>query len=499
MIEPMAWCILAPFIGASLAFLLPGRVWRRPIAIGAIGATLASVWMLTSQVWNSGAQRMDLSGWPAPLGIGLAADGFSVFMIVMTGVVGSLIGAYALWHYSDLSDATEPAERRLFWPLWLILWGSLNAIYLSSDIFNIYVALEVITLAAVALITLSGKAEALVAAMRYLLAAFLGSLSYLMGVALLYATHGALDLVIIADQERAGLPEVGAFALMATGLALKTALFPMHFWLPPAHSKAAAPVSAILSALVVKASFYVLLRLWFGVFDGPAMYAVGILLGTLGSAAIIWGAFQALRQMSLKLLIAHSTVAQIGYLFLIFPLTARRPSGELAAAGWITEACTGVSYHALSHALAKAAMFLGAGVVLHVYGSDLLTNMRGMSRRLPITTFALAIAGVSLMGLPPSGGFAAKWLIVTAALGAGQWWWVLVILIGGLLTAGYIFLMLRWAFISEDAPIQLRPANMPIQLAALALALLSVLVGFRLEEPFQLLVIGDPFPIFDLP
>ncbi len=218
-------------------------------------------------------------------------------------------------------------------------------------------------LAAVALTALSGGRDALAGAMRYLLATLSGSLAYLLGVALLYHAFGSVDMATLAARMTPVPAAWAALGLMSTGLLLKTALFPLHFWLPPAHASAPSPVSAVLSALVIKASFYILLRLWIMLFGPIAGDGVAALLGGMGAAAILWGSVQALRQTRLKLLVAYSTVAQIGYLFLAFPLAP-------AAAAWRAAAIL-----ALSHALAKSAMFLAAGNLLHFGGHDRIADL----------------------------------------------------------------------------------------------------------------------------
>jgi multicomponent Na+:H+ antiporter subunit D len=484
----IVWVLLVPFTGAVLAFLAGGRFQR--LAAGAVVVTTpAAGFLVAVSVWRTGAQRYVLGGWEVPLGIGLYADGLGVFMLLATSVVAVMVSLYAFGYYRA-SAGDDAREARLFWPLWLFLWAAMNALFLAADIFNAYVVFELIGLAAVALITISGDVEALTAAMRYVIVTFLGSLSYLMGVALLYGMHGTLDIAQLSRLLEAQPAALAAFALIAAGLALKTALFPMHFWLPPAHASAPAPVSALLSALVVKVSFFMLVRLWFTVFQKVATFPAGMLLGALGSLAILWGSFQAIRQEKLKLLIAHSTVAQIGFLFLLFPLMTA-PEG-VGTAGWVREAWTGVLYLVLSHALAKAALFLAAGVALQAYATDRLADLRGLFDRMPLTTFAMALAGMSLMGLPPSGGFAAKWLIMSAAIASGQWWWLPVIVLGGLLTAAYVALILRYAFRAAETAVALRPVHRSMEIAAFMLAVLAILIGFRLEEPFHLLTIGAP-------
>ena len=224
----------------------------------------------------------------------------------------------------------------------------------------------------------------------------------------------------------------------------------------------------MLSALVVKASFYISWRLWLTLF-GPLVAGEGVdaLLGLLGAVAVLWGSVQALRQTRLKLLIAYSTVAQIGYLFLAFPLAAG--AGETA---W-----NAVAYLALSHALAKAAMFLAAGNLLHFGGHDRIADLDRVVQRLPLTAGAFALAGVSIMGLPPSGGFIGKWLLLEAALHRDGGILVAVIILGGVLAAAYVFKV--WGSLHQAA-VTHEPRAVPssMEWAALLLASGRVLLGF---------------------
>jgi multicomponent Na+:H+ antiporter subunit D len=478
--------ILLPIL-AAMAGMLSRRHSRGAGVLGAFATLTASIGVAV-RVWSEGVQRVAVGGWDVPLGIALHADGLAGAMLLLTAVAGTVISVYAAVY---LHGADHERRGGIFWPVWLLLWAALNGIYLASDLFNIYVLLEVMGLAAVALLVQAGTREAVVAGMRYFLAALTGSLVYLLGVALLYGAHATLDLYavgrLLEDDHVARL----ACALVLAGLVLKTALFPLHFWLPPAHSAASTPVSAILSALVIKASFYLLLRLWFETFDAVRGPAAAQLLGALGAAAVLWGSYQAIRQRRLKLLIAHSTVAQVGYFFLLFPLTV---SAAGAVQPWMVDAWNGGIYQALSHGFAKGALFLSAGIILRAIGSDDLHAMRDIAGRMPVTTFALGISGASLIGLPPSGGFIAKWMLLYAVISSGQWWWLPVLVLGGLLTAAYVFLMLRFTFtMGEAPPAELKAVSPVLQYCALALALIAVALGMRLEEPLELLAIGSPF------
>jgi multicomponent Na+:H+ antiporter subunit D len=477
------WAIALPLGAAAAAFVSRRNLaWLGVIASLAVSATVTG---LTWQVWRFGPRRYSVGGWGAPLGIDLYADGLSVLMLLMTAIIGVCVSVYAVGYFADRSaeanDDMGVAHRDNFWPLWLFLWAALNALFLSGDIFNLYVTLELITLSAVGLVTLAGSLTANAAALRYLLAALAGSLLYLLGVALLYASYGMLDIASLGRTMTPGSVSAAAIALMTVGLALKTALFPLHFWLPPAHANAPPPVSAVLSALVVKASFYLLLRLWFDAFPNVIALNAGSLLGILGAAAILWGSIQALVARRLKTLVAYSTVAQLGYLFLVF---------TLATPGETSTAWSGGVLFAISHACAKASMFLAVGSIQHAAGHDRIADLDGIGRQLPLTFFAVALASVSLMGLPPSGAFLAKWMLLEAALETGHVWLVVVILAGGLLAAGYLFRILGQAFTpSATAATFFVPRSM--EGAALALALVALSLGLFSAPLLDLLRLGE--------
>lgn len=478
--------LVAPLLAAVLALVLP-RAALAPVAVLGGAATALGAVLLAIEVRTHGALRYALGGWSAPLGIELVADGLAAVMIAMTGIVAALTGLHAASEFRH-PPRGEDRGARFFWPLLFFLWAALNALYLTADLFNAYVALELMGLAAVPLVTLRGGTPALVAGMRYLLVAMLGSLAYLLGVALLYAAHGTLDIARLATLVEPGATAFAAAALMTVGLLAKTALFPLHSWLPPAHANAPAPASALLSALVVKASFYLIVRLWFDVLpDVTPPFAVQ-LLGILGAAAILWGSLLALRQQRLKLLVAYSTVAQLGYLFIMFPLAG----GAGAVEPWGSGAWSGGLLHALSHALAKAAMFLVAGSLIAATGEDRIDSIAGAARQMPIAVFAFGLAGLTLMGLPPSGGFVAKWLLLSAAIVSGQWLWALVMLAGGLLAAGYVFRVMGRAFLAGEQVAAYRRVPQREQLAAFTLAALSMLLGIFSLEPLALLAVGKP-------
>lgn len=485
----VVWAVVLPLAAAPVALVMGRRGGPLLGLLAAPGIVLA-VTGVAWQVWCDGPGHYPLGGWGAPLGIDLYADGLSALMLLMTAGVGTFVSIYSVVYFATgrTGDSAQVISHgqacEYFWPLWLFLWGALNALFLSADVFNLYVTLELLTLSAVALVALAGGAAALVAATRYLLAAVLGSLVYLFGIALLYAGYGTLDLAALGRALSPGILSAVAIALVTLGLLVKTALFPFHFWLPAAHGNAPTPVSALLSALVVTASFYLLLRLWFAAFPAALSTAAGQVLGILGATAIIWGSLQALLARRLKLLVAYSTVAQLGYLFLLFPLTTAGVGGFAAWSGGI--------YFAVSHAFAKAALFLAAGNILFAAGHDDIDQLGGIGQRLPMTFLTMGLTAVTLTGLPPGGTFAAKWMLMETALNQGQGWLVAVIIGGGLLAAGYLFRVLQCAFTDSRAEI-VRPVPRVMDWAALFLALAALVLGFVAPQALGLLRIGSFF------
>ena len=466
---PLAFFV--PLLTGLGVFLIGARRVPWLPLLGGV-ATLAVVADVVRRVAAEGPQHHHLGGWAPPLGIELYADGLAALMLAMTAVVGVVITAYAGPYLRGKGLGTE-----YFTPLWLVQWAALNGTFLSADLFNLYVMLELLTLSAAPLAAMAGDRPSLGAAMRYLLIALLGSLAYLLGVALLYGGTGTLHLREVGELIGADPHTAVAAALITAGLFAKAAVFPLHIWLMPAHSNAPAPASAALSALVAKAGLYLVLRLWLWTFPALLTAPMGWLLGGLGALAVIYGSLQALRQPRLKQVIAYSTIAQLGYLLLLLPLIV------LPAAA--TPAWQGVAYHAVAHGLAKSAAFLAAGNVIYSLGHDRLEGLRGLSPQLSVTVLALGLAFVSLMALPPSGGFLAKWLLLSGSIAAEAWVWAAVIVVGGLLAAGYSFRVLALAHaapighpLEAERPRRLPPvmsyAPLVLALAAYALTLLAV-------------------------
>ncbi|WP_270263201.1 complex I subunit 5 family protein [Kocuria marina] len=531
--------VLFPLLTASATVVCPHRVRRIVGPLTALGVAVFTV-PVVAAVSGGHTVELALSDFRAPLGIMLRADGLSALFLCLATIVGSIVTLYAallpkatgtqLVSTRPLTDDALPPTRwqgahPAFWPLWLACWAGLNAVFVSGDLFNTYVGLELVGLTAVALVALGGR-DAWPAALRYLFIAVLGSLLFLVAVGLLLSATGTLDIEqasrIIAEQPRTHPAVVLALALVSLGLALKLALVPLHRWLIPAHAGAPGTVSPLLSALVIKASLFVLLRCWVWL-AAPGMApsldpspdalieltVLTWLLGGLGALAVIVGSVMALKQSRLKPLIAYSTVAQVGYWFLFFPILLDPTSDSLedravttlADDAVLAGAVAGTVALALGHGIAKAGLFLAAGFLKDVYGTDEINELRGAGKRHPVLVMAMGMCAVGLAGLPVSLGFTGKWQVATSAVGAGHYWMLAVLVLGTLLSAAYLLKALAPLLVAaedDDSEVRLPERVLeatPLlpQFAPFALGTLTVVTGLLGAWSASVLEVGAPW------
>lgn len=418
----------------GLLLLLCGRALPKRttgfVAIASSVFSLAAAWFALQEVAAAGAAiLLNLGGWETGLAIRLRLSSLSALLLAFTALMHLLIGLYA-----GLSRA---GIKRDFWALSCFLHGSLAALWLSADLFNLYITLELLGLTAVAMVALAGP-KAYKPAANYLILSLAASLFYLLGVALLYGRYGELDVLLLAPRTEADVITRLALLLMTTGLMLKAALWPLHLWLPPAHASAPTAVSALLSGLVVKGPLFILWVLWSEVAPPALAQQIGPVLAIAGMIALTAGGLSAIRSPHIKTLVAYSTVAQLGYALMALGLLLTWQLPQMHIALWL---------FVIAHGLAKASLFLAAGEMQSSLGTRRVDGLRGATQTVPVAMFAFAVAGGSLIGLPPSGGFLAKWALLEPILSQpGNWPWALGVLLGTLVSAAYIFRIVALSF-----------------------------------------------------
>lgn len=460
--------LLTPFL-TGLALVLT----RSRNSAWVLLASAISLWAAISalqHVLGGGNAVLHIGGWNAPLAIRFRLTPISGLLLVFSALIHLLVAVYAAGSRNSQTRNTD------YWPLSCLLHASLGALWLSTDLFNWYITLELLGLTSVALIAMAGpKAHA--PALRYLLLSLAASLSYLLGVALMYGRYGVLDLHALSELTVADSTTHTALVLMTIGLMLKAALWPLHMWLPDAHASAPTSVSALLSALVVKGPLFILWMIWTLLAPEDLATEAGRLMAMAGVLALISGGWAAFRSPHLKVLVAYSTVAQMGYALLALGLLLYWQKPDLHVALWM---------FVLAHGLAKVSLFLAAGEMQATLGSRRVATLRGTTQTMPVAMFAFAVAGGSLIGLPPSGGFLAKWVLLQPLfLEPTHWPWALGVLIGTLMSAAYVFRVVALAF--DRAPP--KPPNFNPDLFAQWLALLPALVVWSMAFVSQRLII----------
>lgn len=491
--------IALPLTGAALVPLAAVLTRRSTgwLALAFHAGTAAAALALFLEVPASGPVRYALGGWPGPWGIEIYLDGLSTLFALL--VAGASVAAAWVPPGAAETGGERPAPVRdgLRRGALLLLLSGLVGIVATRDLFNLFVFMEVSSLAAATLIA-SGGGRAPVAAFRYLLAGTVAGSLYLFGVGFLYAVTGTLNLDDLAARlpgvEAAPAVAVGA-ALLAVGLFLKAALFPLHGWLPDAYVQAPVPASAFIAAVMAKVSAYAVLRL-FGVALGGAEVGAAALgaalwLGILGT--LVGGVF-ALAQREVSRMLAWSSVGAMGTVLLGIAL------GTPAAV-------TGALFHAAAHALAKGCLFFGAGGVRSgsfggpggAEADDYRRGWAGLGARAPFTAAALSVAAFSMVGLPPAAGFFSKYLLLDAALAAGGatgYAAFAALLVSGLLSAIYFLRVVEsvW-FRSTAAPAAARPpapapGRRPLAAAAVTLGAAVLLLGI-FAGPFRERALAD--------
>jgi multicomponent Na+:H+ antiporter subunit D len=471
--------VVVPMLSAPLIVLLQprGLAWAGATAVAVLSFAIAVT--LALAVLDGQTVEYAMGGWPAPYGIALSVDAFSsLVLLVITGAA-----AAALLAAKPSIDQQIEAERQpLFYSAWLVLSG-LVGIVVSADAFNIFVFMEISSLASYILIAGGPDRRALPAVFKYLMMGTIGATFYLIGVGLIYMMTGTLNL---ADMEaRIGdvtdiNPILVAAGFITIGLALKAAVFPLHVWVPNAYTHAPHMVTVFLAACATKVALYVLIRFDYMVFqtkldDHEVQFAMFVMplaiLGILIASAV------AMFEGHLKRLLASSSIAQIGYILLGVSF--------VSLAG-----LTASAMHIFNHALAKGGLFLAVACLAYQYRDLRLNQLGGASARMPWTCAAFVVCGLSLIGVPGTAGFISKWVLINAALENGAWGWALVavILVSSLMAVVYIWRIVEALYFQEpvEGDDQISEAPIQILLVTGLVAVLNIYFGLFPQIPLEL-------------
>lgn len=430
--------IISPLLAAF--FVLLTRKHKITLATASLIASIVFISILSSRILSGDKITYHLGGWRSPLGINLVVDELSLFFSLIVLSLGLLVIIYSI---------PERRYGRTYYFLLLISLSSMIGVIYTADIFNMYVLYELLALAVYLLIAYPKTGVTLRASFNYLIMGGVGLSFFLLGVGFLYAMTGTLDIFHIAEKLPAAFNSstrmvLMSFVLIATGMGIKIAVFPLHGWLPDAHSMAPSPVSALLSGVTVKIGIYCLIRMVYSVFSAetlPFISSSHTILMVLGVVTLLFGASMALVQTDLKRLLAYSTINQLGIV--------------LIGLGIGTElGLIGALFHVLNHAIMKSTLFFCAGIMIAEAGTREIKGFSGFNRQQPAITFAFVIASLGMIGIPPINGFASKWLICLAAVEAGYTVLVVIILMASAISAAYYFRVIQVLF---SGPLEQNP------------------------------------------
>ncbi len=411
----LALPVVLPLLGAGTSILV-GRSRRaqRVVGISVLTAVLGVAVAILVEVDRSGPVGSQAGGWPAPMGISLVADRLSALLLVVASAMLLLVLIYAI--------GQPGAERNHvgFQSVYLVLAGGVSAAFLTGDLFNLFVAIEMMLTASYVLITLGGRLEQVRSGMTYIVISLLASMLFLAALAYTYSATGTVNLAELAVR----VPELPAgtraalAALLLVVFGIKAALFPLYFWLPDSYPTAPSPVTAIFAGLLTKVGVYAIIRTQTLLFEGAL--PAGLFYG-IAAATMVVGVLGAIAQDDVKRILSFNIVGQIGYMVIgigLFDLAG------LAA----------VIISLVHHIVVKTALFLTEGLIEHHSGSSRLNRLGGMATTAPVIAVLFGVAALALTGIPPLSGFVSKFSLMAAITAQREWWVLAVAILVSLLT-----------------------------------------------------------------
>lgn len=433
--------VVIPLIATPVCILLHKRLLIWPVVFTVSWITFYIACDLMLAVRDGGEIYYYLGSWAAPWGIEYRLDSLNALVAVIVSGVNALVISFA-----RASIFQEIPEDRiyLFYCAYLLNLAGLLGVTVTGDVFNMFVFIEISSLSSYAMISLGKHRQALLAAYRYLIMGTIGATFILIGIGLLYAVTGTLnipDLHTRLSAMETSRTVITAGAFLTVGITLKFALFPLHSWLPNAYTYAPSVVSAFLAGTTTKVFIYVLLRFLFSIFGTGNMFDIVSLdkvLMICALLAIFSGSISAIYQNNIKKMLAYSSIAQIGYIVLGISISS--------VAG-----LTAGIIHLFNHALMKTALFLCVACIVYRTGKVSLKSLGGIGKAMPWTMAAFVVAGLSMIGVPLTVGFISKWYLILSALNQEAWWLALAILVGSLITIIYVWRVVETAWFRTPA------------------------------------------------
>ena len=441
--DAAALVVVLPLLISAIIAFMPSKIWPWIISLVTLVLHLVLSLHLLKEISISGLIIYEFGNWEPPWGISFKIDGVNIGLQLLFSIFVLISTFYSRKIFLSEIDSRDSGKA---YSLWLLAIGSLNGIILTNDIFNLFVFLEISALASISLIALGAgqNRKALLAAFNYLIIGAIGATFYVIGVGFAYAMTGTLnmnDLVIqLAQYSDGQLAIFAGMSFMLIGLMVKAAIFPVHIWLPPAYSYAPSAVSTLLAALATKTILCFFVRLLYEVFIIYPSYLslfLDFVLYPLSLLAIFIGTLIAIYQDDIKKLLAFSSIAQIGYITLAFSL--KDHSG--ITSGFI---------HIFNHALIKGGLFMAVGYFAILYKDRVtLSSLRGFGYKYPITSFALLICGLSLIGLPLTNGFISKLYLFQALYTNQMYFSIALVAVSSALAVAYFWKIVEQMWFSE--------------------------------------------------
>ena len=435
-----ALIIVFPLITAFFINIV-GWWWKKPcfyMSMLALSVSFISAVGILNTVISSGTIHYRLGGWEPPWGIEYVVDHLNALMLVIVSFIGLVVGIYSK---RDI-EKEMPEKIPQFYTIYTLLVMGLLGITVTGDAFNLYVLLEITSLASYALIAL-GEDGAPLASFNYLIMGTIGACFYLLGVGYLYIVTGSLNMADLSQL----LPNLYhskavlvAFAFLMVGVAIKMAFFPLHGWLPDAYTHAPSTVSAFVAGTMTKVGAYVMIRVMFTIFKpyfSIEMLPATTILGWIAAAAMIYGTVLAIAQKDLKRMLCYIIIAEVGYIVMGVSVGNRM-------------GFTGAVLHIMNDAIMMACLFLVVGAVYHKTGARTIDGYKGLFKKMPLSSGSFAIGALSVIGIPPTCGFFSKWYLVLGAIHAQQWLFAAALLMSSLLSAVVFFRVLQNIFFAPS-------------------------------------------------